>query len=51
MGTFKIYSLINLQKYNVVLLTVVTTMLYTLDPQNLGYNWKFVPFDHLHPLP
>ena len=50
MKTFKIYSFSNFQIYNTVLLTVVT-MLYIISPQTyLSYNWKFVPFDHLHPM-
>ena len=43
--TFKIYSLCNFQKYNIVLLSVVI-MLYITYPGLMYINWKFVPFDH-----
>ena len=46
MKIFKIYLLSNFQLYNTVLLTIVT-VLY-LHPQDLSYNWKFVPFDYFH---
>ena len=51
MRIFKIYSLINLQIYwyNTVLLTI-DTRLYITSPW-LIYNWKFVPFEHIHPFP
>lgn len=45
--TFKVYSPVNFQIYNTVLLTVVI-VLY-LHPQVSFYNWKFVPFSHLYP--
>ena len=49
MRTLKIYSHSNFQLYNTVLLTV-DTILYIMF---LGciFNWKFVPFDPLHPWP
>ena len=35
----------NVQVYNTVLLTIAA-----LDPHEIysSYNWKFVPYDHLH---
>ena len=51
MRTFKIYSLSNFQIYSRVLVTIVT-MLYVTSPVLIySYNWKFFPFDHLHPFP
>ena len=51
MRTFKMYSLSDFQIYNTVLLTVVT-MLYIYIPRGyLSYDWKLLPFDHLHPFP
>ena len=50
MRTFKICSLSKLQIYNTVLLTIVT-MLYIPSPGLIYFITKFVPFDHLHPIP
>ena len=43
------YSLTNSQIYNTVVLTIVTVLYVTSPGLNLFYNWKFVPFDPLHP--
>ena len=45
MGTFKIYSLSNIQIYKTILLIIVTMLYITY----LSYNWKFVLFNHFYP--
>lgn len=40
--TIQIYSLKFHVYHIVVLITVITAL--------LSYSWKFVPFDHLHPI-
>ena len=50
MRTVKINSLSNFQIHNTVLLTILTTLYINhITRIYLFYNWKFVPFDHLHP--
>ena len=44
MRTVRVYSPSNFQVYNTVL-TIVAMLNYTY----LFYNWRFVPFDPLHP--
>lgn len=44
MRTLKIYSLINIRIYNIVLYTIVTELYIT--PPKHTYNWKSVHFDH-----
>lgn len=48
MRIFKINFLSNFQIYNNTVLLIYSPC-FTLYPQNLFYNRKFVPFDHLHP--
>ena len=49
--TFKIYSLSNFQVCHTVLLVIIT-MLYIRFLRNCqSYNWQFVPFDRLVPIP
>ena len=49
MRTLRIYSLSNFQIYDIGFLTLV--IMGALYPQYLSYEWKFVPFDGLHPIP
>ena len=51
MRTLRIYFLNNFPIYHTAVLTIVT-MLYIYIPSTyFSYNWKFVPFDHIPPIP
>ena len=54
MRTFRIYSPGKFKIYNTVLLTInhysIVTNHHAVSPE-LTYNWRLIPFDHLHPFP